>query len=108
MKKYHKIVRDRIPEIIAKSGKACETELVSGEEALLGLEEKLLEEVNEYLQSRDAEELSDILEVIHAIAYWRGMGFEDIERIRIEKREERGGFEKGIRLLSVSDGEDQA
>ncbi len=103
MKTYFKIVRDRIPEIIEQSGKTCEIERVSADEALSGLEDKLMEEVREYLESRDIEELSDILEVIHAILRFRGISFEEVERIRLQKRAERGGFDKGIRLLQVNE-----
>jgi len=103
MKAYDKIVRDRIPEIIEQSGKTAVWEKVSKEEALQGLVNKLLEETKEYMESGEIEELSDVLEVMHAIAFLRGVSFEEIERIRLEKRTARGGFEKGIRLLGVKE-----
>lgn len=34
MPKYHKLVRDRIPEIIEESGKTCLTEILSDEDYL--------------------------------------------------------------------------
>ncbi|MBQ3080576.1 MAG: nucleoside triphosphate pyrophosphohydrolase [Clostridia bacterium] len=101
MKSYSKIVRDKIPEIIEKSGKSCVWEKVSTEEAVLGLENKLLEEVREYLESREIEELADVLEVIHGICCLRNVNMEEVEKIRLEKKEKRGGFEEGIRLLEV-------
>ena len=50
MKKYNKLVRDLIPEVIEADGKKCETEIVYGEEKTKFLEAKLKEEVNEYLE----------------------------------------------------------
>ena len=46
--KYNKLVRDRIPDIIEESGKACVTEILSGEEYLRMVDAKLDEELAEY------------------------------------------------------------
>ncbi|MBQ8159725.1 MAG: nucleoside triphosphate pyrophosphohydrolase [Clostridia bacterium] len=102
MKKiYDKLVRDRIPEIISSSGKVPIWDRIPGEEMLSRLEMKLQEETQEYLQSRSAEEIADILEVLHALCAYQGIEWEDVELIRQEKGKERGGFEKGIRLVAV-------
>ena len=53
MKKYNKLVRDLIPEVIEADGKKCETEIVYGEEKTKFLEDKLKEEVNEYLEDKN-------------------------------------------------------
>ena len=102
-KEYCKIVRDRIPEMIENSGKRAEYEQVSCEEAVSGLEEKLMEETREYLESRELEEMADILEVMRGILFLRGTSMDEVEEIRIRKKAERGGFEKRIRLLGVID-----
>ena len=57
MKTYDKAVRDRIPEMIERSGKTCVTEVLPPEEFERKLNEKLREEVEEYLESRSIEEL---------------------------------------------------
>ena len=49
------------------------------------------------------EELADLLEVMHAVALARGSSMEEIERIRIQKAEKRGGFAKRILLESVTE-----
>ena len=102
---YNKIVRDRIPEIIEQSGKRARFVRVSPEQALAGLSEKLVEEAAEFRESGEAEELADVLEVIHGILYHRGLSMEEVERIRLKKRGERGGFLEGVRLLEVDDGD---
>ena len=45
---YEKLVRDKIPEIIEKSGKQCKTEILSDEKYLEMIDKKLDEELAEY------------------------------------------------------------
>jgi len=94
-----KLVRDRIPEIIAADGAPpLPLRRLEAGEKLEKLEEKLREEVGEYLESRAPEELADILEVIRALAEALGLPPEDLERIRLRKARERGAFELGIAM----------
>lgn len=65
------------------------------------LEYKLIEELEEYLDSNDPEELADLLEVIYRVAELRGVLPEELEHIRQKKAEERGGFTKNRVLVSV-------
>ena len=48
---YHKLVRDRIPEIIEADGKTCTWETLSEEAYLQLLDKKLNEELAEYQES---------------------------------------------------------
>ena len=98
---YHKLVRDNIPEIIENSGKRCETRVLSDEEYLQFLQEKLLEEVAEYRESGSHEELADILEVVYALATATGCTEDTLNTIRQEKAQKRGGFSKRILLETV-------
>ena len=95
---YRKIVRDRIPEIIEASGKMPVWREVGPEKAICGLEDKLKEELSEYLSDHSLEEMADLLEVMHGILYHRGVSWDELEKIRLRKREERGGFEGRIFL----------
>ena len=101
--RYHKLVRDRIPEIIERAGKTCTWSVLSEEDYLKLLDEKLNEELAEYQESKSMEELADLMEVIRAVAVARGSSIEEVERIRKEKAEKRGGFEKRILLESVTE-----
>ena len=98
---YDKLVRDKIPEIIEASGKTCETEILSDEEYLQMLDKKLDEELAEYHQEQNIEELADLLEVLYATAKARGYSIEELEQVRIEKQKERGGFDGKILLRLV-------
>ncbi len=102
MKKvYNKLVRDRIPEIIKESGKnACIRKADEAEYKHL-LRQKLLEEVNEFMESGSSEELADILEVVAALGRTHGFSFADLVEMAEEKRKDRGGFEERIVLISV-------
>lgn len=102
-KKYHKLVRDKIPEIIEASGKTCITEILSDEDYLKMVDAKLDEELAEYHQDQTLEELADLLEVIRAAAVARGYTLDDLERVRAEKSEKRGAFEKKLILLEVQE-----
>jgi len=103
---YRKIVRDRIPEIIEGNGQRALIYCLSPEESVAALEKKLTEELTEYLQDHSLEEMADLLEVMHGILFHRGIGWEELERIRLEKRAARGGFEQGI-FLEATESEER-
>ena len=102
MTKYHKAIRDKIPEIIEKDGYTCNVETLSDEKFLVEIEKKLSEEVVEYQNNKNPEELADILEVVYRIAQLRGISKEELEKIRIKKVEERGSFDKNLFLIDTT------
>ena len=98
---YNKLVRDKIPEIISATGKIFHTKILSGDEYNKMLDEKLQEELQEYLESKDVEELADILEVIYAITESKGVSIKDLEKMRNDKARKRGAFKSKILLIDV-------
>jgi len=100
MKIYNKLVRDNIPEIMIKNGAIPVTRVLSDQEYLEELNKKLLEEVNEYLESEEVLELADIEEVLLAILKVKGINKENFDELRIEKTNKRGAFDKKIFLES--------
>ena len=103
--KYNKLVRDRIPEIIREKGGKPATHTVVDAEYIVKLNEKLKEEVEEYLESESNEELADILEIIYAICHLKGLDKRELEEIRKRKADEKGRFEKKIILECVEEQE---
>ena len=101
MKIYNKLVRDKIPEVIERSGKKFDIHTASKEEFTKLLEEKLKEEVNEYIEAKNLEELADVMEVLFGLANVLGYSEEELLKKRQEKLEERGGFKERIVLESV-------
>ena len=103
---YNKLVRDKIPQIIAATGQRCSTRILDQQEYIEKLEEKLGEELAEYLESKSAEELADLLEVMEAVAKARGFDWQEVTQIRDQKRQARGGFEDRILLETVTEESD--
>ena len=101
MIKYNKAIRDKIPEIIAESGKKYNTKQLDDASFLAELEKKLSEEVNEYTESKDVEELADLLEVIYRISELRGVNSEELDEIRQDKAEKRGKFASNLFLIDA-------
>jgi Uncharacterized conserved protein len=98
---YNKLVRDNIPKIIESNGKKPLISTLNNEDYKKELDKKLLEEVNEYLTDDNNEELADVLEVIMAILEYKKVDFEDIDKMRLEKKAKRGGFRNKIFLEGV-------
>jgi predicted house-cleaning noncanonical NTP pyrophosphatase (MazG superfamily) len=101
MIQYHKAIRDKIPEIIDKTGKEYAVKTLSDGDFLTELEKKLHEEIKEYYGNRHVEELVDVIEVIYRIAELREVSLDDLESMRIRKREERGAFSKNLFLVEA-------
>ena len=101
MIKYNKAIRDKIPEIIAESGKKYNLKQLDDESFLAELEKKLSEEVNEYTESKDVEELADLLEVIYRISELRGVNSDELDKIRKEKAKKRGKFDSNLFLIDA-------
>jgi len=89
-----KLVRDKIPKIITKGGEEPITHTATDKEYWQALLEKLEEEVREFKENPNEEELADILEIIYAIADYKS--FTSLEKTRKRKAKERGGFKKRI------------
>lgn len=98
---YNKLVRDRIPEIIEAEGKKPIVETLDEEQYIKLLKEKLVEEVNEFLESDTVEELADIGEVMHALLEYKGVSIETFQSVRQEKLVKRGKFTKRLLLKEV-------
>jgi predicted house-cleaning noncanonical NTP pyrophosphatase (MazG superfamily) len=87
-----KLVRDRIPEIIRRSGRRPQVRVAADDEYVALLRAKLYEEAGEYVSSHDPEELADLLEVIRALGSAHGVEPAELEELRAAKAAERGGF----------------
>lgn len=104
IKVYNKLIRDKIPQIIAQSGKQAIVEEVSGKEYIELLNAKLGEELQEYQDSQSVEELVDLVEVVYAILEHRDVSLQEFELIRKQKVEDRGAFKEKLLLREVIGG----
>jgi predicted house-cleaning noncanonical NTP pyrophosphatase (MazG superfamily) len=100
-KVFNKLVRDKIPAICEADGSTALTRILSDEEYLSKLTDKLLEEAHEVQAEPCLEELADVMEVVKALGNELGVTMEEIETARQKKSDERGGFEDRIFLIST-------
>ena len=98
---YNKLVRDRIPEIIAADGKLAKTRILNKEEYLAELIKKLGEEYEEFKQDQVIDELADLQEVILALADALNFSPQELAKAVSMKTLKRGAFKKRIFLESV-------
>jgi predicted house-cleaning noncanonical NTP pyrophosphatase (MazG superfamily) len=103
--KHNKLVRDNVPEIIAKEGKAVTYRILDDEEYKVALEEKLDEEVIEYHDSKSVEEIADIVEVLNAIIKANGHSRFEVFVARMKKKMHKGGFKRRAFLEEVKEEE---
>jgi predicted house-cleaning noncanonical NTP pyrophosphatase (MazG superfamily) len=101
MENYNKLVRDKIPEILDEKGISYEKSIASPDEYKAELIKKLEEEIREFSEAGDPEELADIIEVLEALKQLPE--YADVETVRQKKREERGGFDQKIILKGQKD-----
>ena len=90
MPTYNKLIRNKIPQIIKSNGKTPITRLLNEDEYIEELCKKTQEELTEYIEAKTKpdklEELSDLLELINALAEHEGTTLEEINNIRKSKR----------------------
>jgi predicted house-cleaning noncanonical NTP pyrophosphatase (MazG superfamily) len=101
-KEYHKLIRDRIPDIIRDSGRECGIETMPAVEYRVALLRKLVEEATEAAEAEPEKlktELADLYEVIDAIMAAYDLNREAVLAEQRIRHVERGGFEKRLRLL---------
>lgn len=99
--RYDKLVRDKIIDIIEAKGEKALYHIADDGEYTDKLKEKLQEEVMEFLEAENKEEMADVFEVITAILAQKGWKIEEIIEVQKRKREERGGFERRTILEEV-------
>ena len=97
---YHKLVRDKIPEMIREQGETPVFRILEQEEYLKELDRKLDEEIREYQEDKSLEELADVFEVMLAIFKARCYSEQELRDVYEKKHAKRGGFEERIYLIS--------
>ncbi|MDR4301401.1 nucleoside triphosphate pyrophosphohydrolase [Bacillus mycoides] len=107
MPTHNKLTQNKIPQIIKNNGRTSTTRILPENEYIKEICKKTQEELNEYLEAttkeHKLEELSDLLELINALAEYEGTTLEEINKIRKKKAEERGGFSNRVFLIEVTD-----
>ena len=97
----NKLVRDYIPDIIQEQGQIPVFRTLDDQEYAQCLEQKLREEVGEFLQEKNLDELGDILEVLEELAHLQGWTDGEIRHTREEKAQTTGLFRERVFLKKV-------
>jgi len=98
MKRYtfDKLIRSKLPARMRKEGVILNTEILSDENYIKQLKNKIVEEANEVVEASNIEdiktELADVLEVIHALASANDIEMSEVENTRLKKRQVNGYF----------------
>ena len=100
---HNKLVRDKIPEIIGKTGEKYKVRILDNEEYKKELLKKIIEEAKEVLDTNGnkkelTKELGDVLEVIDRLVDVFDLNKEEIEKVKQERKVLRGGFDKKLFL----------
>ncbi len=100
---YNKLIRDRIPEIIEKNGSKSKVRVLDDEKYKEELLKKIIEEAKEVLETKGdrkelTKEVGDVLEIIDYLVKVFGLDSEEIEKMRKERKESKGGFDKKLFL----------
>ena len=98
---YNKLVRDRIPAIIAESGRQCRTTMLTEPAFRAALLAKLVEEAQEVQAAPPEElltELADVLEVFDTILAMHGFTLVQVQVTQQQRHQTRGGFESRLQL----------
>ena len=100
---YDKLVRDKIPQILEEKNKNFVAYKAADDDYFPYLKRKLIEEVDEFVESPSLKELADVQEVLNAILKDMDYVQADLRRERALKIEERGAFDDRWILAEVKD-----
>lgn len=105
--RFDKLVRDLIPVNIESRGERVRSVRLSGQQLTAVLKAKVVEEALELFWSEGIEdgmeEVVDLQEVVASLCKHLGYADEELRRLAAEKREKRGGFDKGLVLKETQE-----
>lgn len=93
---YPKLVRDKVPDLIEETGAKPIIHTANDEEYFQLLKVKFKEEVEEFINSNNVEDLADVIEVIDAIIKAEKFNRDQLESFRKYKVNVKGKFDKRI------------
>jgi len=105
IKKYNKLIRDKILEIIKGAGEKPYWRVLNKKEYLKEIKKKILEEAKELINTKSKEgiinEIVDIQELIDVLTLEIGLTKPQISKQQKIKNKKRGGFKKKLFLIKT-------
>lgn len=101
----NKLGRDKSLEGFKSESITPQYRILKGTELREALKQKLIEESNEVLDAKDDKEIigeiADILEVIDGLYKAYQISAQEVEKIKKQKYNDRGGFENGLYIETL-------
>lgn len=101
---YNKLVRDNIPALIEESGRKSTHKVLGDKEYHHALIDKIVEEIEEFRENNNEEEIADIYEALDCLVKLNNFEPMHVDYLQLIKREARGSYNNKIFLLEVEDG----
>jgi len=105
IKRYNKLIRDRILEIIEAAGEKPYWRVLGKKEYTKEIKKKILEEAKELTGAKNKEEIIneivDIQKLIDALSSELGLTKSEIQKQQKIKNKKRGGFKKKLFLIKT-------
>jgi len=105
IKKYNKLIRDRILEIIKETGERPYWRILNKKDFLKEIKKKILEEAKELIESKNRKniinEIVDIQELIDVLISELNLTKPQIKKQQKIKNRKRGGFKKRLFLIKT-------
>lgn len=103
---YNKLVRDKVPQLIEESGRTHKSRILNDDEYFKALIDKVIEEIEEYRESGNEEELADVFEVLDSLVKFKDYEPMHIDYLKMKKKEKRGTFDGRVFLEEVEEKEE--
>ena len=105
IKKYNKLIRDRILKIIKEDGEKPYFRILNKKQYLKEIKKKILEEAKELIKAKNEKEIIneivDIQELIDVLISQLGLTKLKIQKHEKIKNKKRGGFKKRLFLIKT-------
>ena len=105
IKKYNKLIRDRILEIIRQAGERPYWRVLNKKEYLKEVKKKILEEAGELITAKNKKEIIneivDVQELINVLSSELSLKKPHIKKQQKIKNKKRGGFKKRLFLIKT-------
>jgi len=105
IKRYNKLIRDRILEIIEADGEKPYFRILNKKEYIREIEKKILEEAKELIKAKNKKEIVneiiDLQELIDVLISGLRLKKSEIQKQQKIKNKKRGGFKKKLFLIKT-------
>ena len=105
IKKYNKLIRDRILEIIEADGEKPYFRILNKKEYIKEIKKKILEEAKELIKAKNkrevVNEIIDVQELVDVLISELGLTKLEIQKQQKIKNKKRGGFKKRLFLIKT-------